>query len=138
MRGRGALVLVVEDEQSVREPLTHLLRRRDFEVVTADTAAQAVALLEQRTPNAAIVDLRLGGETGRDVVARVPAEVPVIIFSGMAGETGGLEHLRPATKFVEKPCSLTWLIDRLDEMLAAYRMFLPSADSASSVPNSAV
>jgi hypothetical protein len=37
----------------------------------------------------------------------------------MPSETGGLEHLRPATRFVEKPCSLTWLIDQLDAMLAA-------------------
>ena len=110
-------VLVVEDERNVREPLTHLLQLRHFDVVSADTAAGAVALLEQRTPSAAIVDLRLKRGTGRDVVARVPAAVPVIIFSGGASETGGLEHLRPATRFVEKPCSLTWLIDRLDEML---------------------
>ena len=114
-------VLVVEDERNVREPLSHLLRLRDFDVVTADTAAGAVALLEQRTPSAAIVDLRLGRGTGRDVVARVPAAVPVIIFSGVAAESGGLEHLRPATRFVEKPCSLTWLIDRLNEMLDTAR-----------------
>jgi DNA-binding NtrC family response regulator len=111
-------VLVVEDERNVREPLTHLLQLRHFDVVSADTAAGAVALLEQGTPSAAIVDLRLKRGTGRDVVARVPAAVPVIIFSGVA-ETGGLEHLRPATRFVEKPCSLTWLIDQLDAMLAA-------------------
>jgi DNA-binding NtrC family response regulator len=114
-------VLVVEDERNVREPLSHLLRLRDFDVVTADTAAGAVALLEQGTPSAAIVDLRLRRGTGRDVVARVPAAVPVIIFSGVANETGGLEHLRPATRFVEKPCSLTWLIDRLNEMLETTR-----------------
>ena len=114
-------VLVVEDERNVREPLTHLLRLRDFEVVTADTASDAVALLQQDTPSAAIVDLRLRRGTGRDVVAQVPAAVPVIIFSGVASESGGLEHLRPATRFVEKPCSLTWLIDRLDEMLGITR-----------------
>jgi DNA-binding response OmpR family regulator len=117
MSGMPRTVLVVEDERNVREPLTHLLRLRHFDVITADTASGAVALLEQGTPSAAIVDLRLGRGTGRDVVARVPAAVPVIIFSGVAGETGGLEHLRPGTRFVEKPCSLTWLIDRLDEML---------------------
>ena len=116
---RSRTVLVVEDEPYVREPLTHLLQRRNFEVITADSATEAVELLESQQPNAAIVDLRLGCGTGRDVVERVPAAVPVIIFSGLASETGGLEHLRPATRFVEKPCSLTWLIDQLDAMLAA-------------------
>lgn len=116
---RSRTVLVVEDERNVREPLAHLLQLRNFEVITADSATQAVELLESQQPNAAIVDLRLRRGTGRDVVARVPAAIPVIIFSGGASETGGLEHLRPATRFVEKPCSLTWLIDQLDAMLAA-------------------
>lgn len=116
---RSRTVLVVEDERNVREPLAHLLQLRNFEVITADSATQAVELLESQQPNAAIVDLRLRRGTGRDVVARVPAAIPVIIFSGGANETGGLEHLRPATRFVEKPCSLTWLIDQLDAMLAA-------------------
>jgi len=112
-------VLVVEDERNVREPLAHLLRLRDFDVVTADSASGAVALLEQSTPSAAIVDMRLRRGTGRDVVARVPAAVPVIIFSVVGASSRSLEHLRPATRFVEKPCSLTWLIDQLDAMLAS-------------------
>jgi two-component system KDP operon response regulator KdpE len=116
---RSRTVLVVEDERHVREPLTHLLRLRDFDVVTADTAAHAVELLEREKPNAAIVDLRLRRGTGHDVVARVPAAIPVIIFSGVVRESGDLEQLRPATRVVEKPCSLTWLIDQLDAMLAA-------------------
>jgi DNA-binding response OmpR family regulator len=128
MRRQGELVLVVEDERNVREPLTHLLRLRHFDVMTADTVAQAVELIAQRTPSAAIVDLQLRRGTGRDVVARVPAAVPVIIFSGVPSESGQLEQLRPRTRFIEKPCSLTWLIDRLAEMLGP-QPETPSTDS---------
>jgi DNA-binding response OmpR family regulator len=114
----AGLVLVVEDDENLREPLEHLLRQRHFEVISADTAAGALTLLGTRRPDAAIVDLQLRQGSGRDVVVRMPSKAPVIIFSGMRALSGELERLRPRTKLVEKPCSLTWLIDTLDEMLA--------------------
>jgi DNA-binding response OmpR family regulator len=121
MQGKTGLVLVVEDERGVREPLAHLLQLRDFDVVTADTVDDALELLNTQKPDAAIVDLNLRHGSGRDVVVRVPSKVPVIIFSGMPSSSGELERLRPRTRFVEKPCSLTWLIDTLDDMLASTR-----------------
>ena len=112
------LVLLVEDEDVLREPLAHLLRMRHYDVVTADTAESALDLLRAYRPDAAIVDLHLRRGSGRDVVVRMPSRAPVIIYSGMRSASGELERLRPRTRLVEKPCSLTWLIDALDEMMA--------------------
>lgn len=117
MSSRAGLVLVVEDERNVREPLAHLLQMRDYQVVTVDSVDAALEALDTRHPDAAIVDLHLRAGSGRDVVAHVPGSVPVIIFSGMPSESGNIERERPQTRFVEKPCSLTWLIDTLGEML---------------------
>ncbi len=72
-------------------------------------------------PDAAIVDLHLKQGSGRDVVVRMPPKTPVIIFSGTVAESGELERIRPRTILVEKPCSLTWLINTLDEMIANSR-----------------
>lgn len=113
-----SLVLVVEDDLNLREPLEHLLRQRQFDVVCADTAEDAIHLLGSRRPDAAIVDLQLRQGSGRDVIVRMPSKAPVIIFSGMRSLSGELERLRPRTRLIEKPCSLTWLIDNLDEMLS--------------------
>jgi DNA-binding response OmpR family regulator len=127
MRGSpddAALVLVVEDEENLRDPLVHLLRLRRYEVITADTVDSALALLQTHKPDAAIVDLQLKGGSGRDVIVRIPSHVPVIIFSGMGGASGELERLRPRTRLIEKPASLTWLIDALDEMLVKTRQFV--------------
>ena len=117
------LVLVVEDEPAFREPFEHLLRQRFYDVVTADNVDSALEILEHRRPDAAIVDLQLGQGSGRDVVVRMPAKAPVIIFSGMPSASGELETLRPRTRLVEKPASLTWLLDRLDEMLSDARHY---------------
>lgn len=122
MRAAGRVVLVVEDERSLREPLEHLLRLRDFEVVCADSVDGALAAVLTHNPDAAIVDLHLKGGSGRDVIVRMPGATPVIIFSGTVADSGQLERIRPRTRLVEKPCSLTWLIDTLDDMLTDARL----------------
>jgi hypothetical protein len=70
--------------------------------------------------------LNLKRGSGRDVIVRMPAKTPVIIFSGTVAQSGELERIRPRTRLVEKPCSLTWLIDTLDDMLASARQ-LPAS-----------
>lgn len=124
MRGAPGLILIVEDERSLRDPLEHLLRLRNFEVISADTAEDALHAVRTHKPDAAIVDLHLKRGSGRDVVVRMPPATPVIIFSGTIADSGQLERLRPRTRLVEKPCSLTWLINTLDEMLEGTRRSL--------------
>src|SRR5262245_32305403 len=121
MRAASGLILVVEDERSLREPLVHLLRLRQYDVISADTAEDALQAVRTYNPDAAIVDLNLKRGSGRDVVMRMPARTSVIIFSGTIAESGELGRIRPLTRLVEKPASLTWLIDTLDEMLASGR-----------------
>ena len=62
--------------------------------------------------------VRVFRESGRDVVVSTPADVPVIIFSGVPSESAELERLRPRTRLIEKPYSLVLLVETLEEMLA--------------------
>jgi DNA-binding response OmpR family regulator len=117
MPRRPRLVLVVEDEPAIRRPLEQFLRMRDYTVVTADCAQDALHMLQLHRPDAAIVDLCLKEGSGRDVIVKIPPRVPVIIFSGMRSEGSELERLRPRTKIIEKPYSLTMLLEQLEEML---------------------
>ena len=116
-------VLLLEDEANLREPLAHLLRLRRYHVIEVDTVDAALAAIRTERPDAAIVDLHVKDQSGRDVVVRMPSRAPVIIFSGMGAASGDLARLRPRTRLVEKPASLTWLIDSLDEMLQRTREF---------------
>ena len=112
------LVLVVEDDVSVRRPLVKFLEMHGFSGVTAETADEGVDALRNQKLVAAVVDLRLRRGSGRDVVVAVPADVPVIIFSGVPSESAELERLRPRTRLIEKPYSLVLLVETLEEMLA--------------------
>jgi DNA-binding response OmpR family regulator len=113
------LVLVVEDDVSVRRPLVKFLEMHGFSVVTAETADEGLEALSQHQLIAAVVDLRLKRGSGRDVVVAAPPEVPVIIFSGVPSESAELERLRPHTRLIEKPYSLVLLVETLEEMLSS-------------------
>jgi DNA-binding NtrC family response regulator len=112
------LVLVVEDDVSVRRPLGKFLEMHGFSVVTAETAEEGLDALKKQRFVAAVVDLRLRRGSGRDVVGAAPADIPVIIFSGVPSESAELERSRPRTRLIEKPYSLVLLVETLEEMLA--------------------
>jgi DNA-binding response OmpR family regulator len=112
------LVLVVEDDLSVRRPLVKFLEMHGFAVVTAETSDDGLEALKQQGLVAAVIDLRLRRGSGRDVVIATPADIPVIIFSGVPSESAELERIRPRTRLIEKPYSLVLLVETLEEMLA--------------------
>jgi len=112
------LVLVVEDDVSVRRPLVKFLEMHGFAVVTAETADEGLDAVKKNRLVAAVVDLRLKKGSGRDVVVSTPAEIPVIIFSGVPSESAELERVRARTRLIEKPYSLVLLVETLEEMLA--------------------
>src|ERR1700704_1613709 len=114
----GRLVVVVEDDISVRRPLVKFLEMHGFSVVTAETSDEGLEALSKNRLVAAVVDLRLKKGSGRDVVVATPADVPVIIFLGVPSESAKLERLRPRTRLIEKPYSLVLLVETLEEMLS--------------------
>jgi hypothetical protein len=63
------------------------------------------------------------------VVSAAPADVPVIIFSGVPSESAELERVRPRTRLIEKPYSLVLLVETLEQML-------PETDSQDLHPQS--
>ena len=78
------VVLVVEDDPAVRQPLVKFLQMRRYTVVTAETADEGLDAIRRQRPAAAIVDLRLKRGTGREVVVSMPPEVPSTTCGGRA------------------------------------------------------
>jgi len=84
--GRRRRILVVDDHPLVREGLAKLIDREPDLLVCAQAeaadAAYAAALREQ--PDAVIVDLSLGGDSGLDLIRRlqdIPRPIPVLVVS---------------------------------------------------------
>ncbi len=79
-------LVLIEDHQALREGLELLLGRHDIEVVgTAGTAAEGRALIEQHEPDVALVDIRLGDDSGIDLTRAVLDADPsrrVVLYTG--------------------------------------------------------
>ena len=113
------LILVVDDDPGVRGPLEKFLRMHGFDIVAAESVDGAQDLLRNHQIQGAVIDLRLPQGSGREIVLSIPPPTPVIIFSAVPDESGGLEQMRPNTRLVLKPFSLVMLVETLHTMIEA-------------------
>jgi two-component system nitrogen regulation response regulator NtrX len=103
-------VLIVDDEQEIRESLESILREEEYLVTTAATATEAMALLRDAAYDVVLLDVWLPDRDGLDTLGEIRSlEHPpeVVIISGH----GTIEAAVKATKlgaydFLEKPLSL--------------------------------
>ncbi|MEM7199714.1 MAG: histidine kinase N-terminal 7TM domain-containing protein [Planctomycetota bacterium] len=96
---RTATVLLIEDDDSVRRGAKRALEAAGFEVLLADGAGSAVALLERHAQrvatvllDASLLDAAIPGSVGPLLQQRLRSlmpEVPVIVMSGEQGDPGG-------------------------------------------------
>ena len=121
------LILVVEDDLSVRGPLEKFLTLHGFDVISADSAETALDRLHESRISGAVVDLRLRQGSGREVVLSIPPPTPVIIFSAVPEESGRLEQIRSNTRLVLKPFSLVMLAETLQRMIDSVEKKEPGA-----------
>ena len=68
------VLLIVDDEKPTRDAL-RMGFQDDYEVYTAANLSQASALLQEESPDLVLTDLRLGGESGMDVL-KAAASLP--------------------------------------------------------------
>ena len=111
------LILVVDDDPGVRGPLEKFLAMHGFDIVAAESVDGAQDLLRHHQIQGAVIDLRLPQGSGREIVLSIPPPTPVIIFSAVPEESGGLEQMRPNTRLILKPFSLVMLVETLHGMI---------------------
>jgi two-component system response regulator PilR (NtrC family) len=102
-----AKVLVVDDERSMREFLEILLRQQEHEVVSATDLSGALAIAAAGGLDLVLADLRLGSESGIDLLEAVKARSPateVIMLTAFATTENAIEAMRKgAYDYVLKP-----------------------------------
>ncbi len=102
-------LLIVEDERATREGLRSALEE-EFEIYTAANTAEALAILKSESIKILLTDLRLGGDSGMDLLdaALAMAEPPTAIMMTAYGsvDTAVEAMRRGAWHFVTKPLNL--------------------------------
>ena len=119
----GPRILLVDDDPGVLKGLRGLLSDEGFQPIEARSAAEAVRLLDapEGPPDLLLLDLRMPGETGLELLARLPRPLPapVVVLSGEASPAEAVQALKlGATDFVEKPPSPERLLTALRNALA--------------------
>ncbi|MDQ3611838.1 MAG: response regulator, partial [Actinomycetota bacterium] len=81
-------VLVVEDEESISDPLSYLLRQEGFEVSVASTGPEGLAEFDRGGADIVLLDLMLPGLSGTEVcrTLRTKSSVPVIMLTARDSE----------------------------------------------------
>lgn len=124
----GARILVVDDEAQILHALQTSLRGAGYEVETAATAADALAAVAMRPPEAIILDLVLPDGRGTDVCRelRTWSSIPIVVLSAVDEEREKVDALDAgADDYVTKPFGVEELLARLR---AALRRALPSSE----------
>jgi two-component system KDP operon response regulator KdpE len=113
-------VLVVDDEPQILRALRVVLRDAGFEVVPAETAAEALDRAAVRPPQAAIVDLMLPDVDGVEVTRglREWSDMPILVLSAVGEEEQKVRALQAgADDYITKPFGSRELVARLQAAL---------------------
>lgn len=106
-------ILIIEDEEALRELLEYEFSRQDVTVIALDNAGDALIAVEDCPPDLILLDLMLPGLKGLqflDILRREGHELPVIIISARNAETDIINALeRGADDYVTKPFSFNFL-----------------------------
>jgi len=112
-------VLVVEDEPSLRLLCRINLELEGFDVIEAATLAEARAAVAARVPSVVLLDLRIGRESGADLIGelrnRTPP-VPVALVTGSAALGPSVDGLADA--YLRKPYTIDALLSTVKSLAA--------------------
>ena len=127
---QSSTVLLVDDDEAFLRVLGRALLRHGLEVITATAAAAAVDAAVIRRPDSAVVDLKLGEESGLDVIGRLKDAVPdiaIVVLTGYASITTAVAAVKlGAVDYLAKPVKAEEVIraladeERLPEPAAEY------------------
>lgn len=110
-------ILLVDDDELLRQRMGKALRARGFDVVEAESAADALAALESTAPQKAVLDLRMPGGSGLDLLKemrRLSPDTQVVMLTGYGSIAGAVEAMRlGAVGYVTKPADA-------DQVVAAF------------------
>ncbi len=109
-------ILVVEDDNSVKNLITTTLSMHDYKYVTASNGSGAIMAAASHNPDIVLLDLGLPDMDGVEVIRRIRSwsNMPIIVISARSEDTDKIEALDAgADDYLTKPFSIEELLARL-------------------------
>jgi DNA-binding NtrC family response regulator len=120
------VILLVDDEDTIRLFLEKTLRDEGYEALTAATGAEALEITRSELPDLVLLDLKLPDMSGLEVLKQIKQEVPevcVIMLTAFGDiETAVTAMKKDAFDFVSKPVNLEQLLISIDKGLESRKL----------------
>jgi len=108
-------LLLLDDDEVFCEVLSRALRRHDFEVFITHSISSACKHAEQQQLNYAVIDLRIGQESGLEAVSRIISHHPtikIVVLTGYASIATAVEAIKLGAKhYLTKPAEVSDIIE---------------------------
>lgn len=124
LQADASTVFIVDDDPSVRDALSLLLRIEGFAPRAFGDAGSFLEAFRQRQPACVILDVNLPDESGLQVLRELAVErpPPVVVMSGHGDIATVVAAMKfGASDFLQKPFAASAMADRVREAVAAYR-----------------
>jgi DNA-binding NtrC family response regulator len=112
-------LLLVDDEEALLESIRRRLQLRDFNVIAVNRGDKALEVARTEPLDVVILDLKMPGMTGKDVLVALKRDYPwleVIILTGHGSfDPEKEEEFGKACSYLSKPCDLDTLLETLVE-----------------------
>ena len=131
-----AMILVVEDDSSVRNLITTTLKTHDYKYITAENGKNAIMEASSYNPDIVLLDLGLPDIDGVEVIHRIRAwsNMPIIVISARSEDADKINALDAgADDYLTKPFSVAELLARLRVVKRRLAMMMSDTDSDSPI-----
>ena len=117
-------ILVVDDEHLVAETVSIIFRKHGFEVATAFSAVDALALARLSRPDLVLCDINMPGRDGVDLMEDLGREIPscpILVLTGLYANHGRITDCavtyKQRVRILAKPCPPLELLREADSLL---------------------
>jgi DNA-binding NtrC family response regulator len=119
--GENARIIIIDDDESIRQVLKTILEEEGYVVDTADTGKEAVLKTSEKAYNLALIDIRLPDIEGIDLILKIKDTTPrmrKIIVTGYPTIQNAMEAVdRQADAFILKPFDVERVLQTIREQL---------------------
>ncbi len=132
------LLLAVDDDVQVLHLVRRTLETEGYRVITADSGEAAVAAFEQQPPDLVVLDIKMPGLNGYQVLERIreTSNVPVIMLTAVREETAMERSLGlGASDYIIKQVSIKVLIARVKAKLRRADLGRPQPQTGDQLEN---